>query len=211
MPMKNTEHEPRQFHPIDSAFFLAFEDVKEASLSWAIFWFRDKQKAMDLLDEALTATVNGTRKWPVGITLKRHLKWAMRSINWNHAHTLGELRLNRSAEDEDPEPDPSLDCAHVLHCLSPEDLYNDAEGSLLAECMADEIFEMTTPGSIEQGVLIEARKENFRTVDVAQALGVTPRQVTRAKESLRLTKVRPVLEKYGLVDPKQNKKTGEAS
>ena len=222
--MDNQDENKKTYHPIDQAFFAVWVTLGPELLVWACWYFNDAQLAQDLHDAAFEATVEGRRRWPTNISLKRHMKDAMRSILHDRTKCKSELALEyrnrvvnpkyeRAPEDRDPsdwfEPPIGHPMRDVLHARTPEEMFEDAEGTAIAERMADEIFEMTTPGSIEHGILLEARKGNHTTADVAKALGKTNRQVQQAKLALRLTKVRPVLAQHGFTDPKQTKKAGK--
>ncbi len=216
----NQDSKPRkQYHPIDHAFFTAWLAAQRPLLTWALWFFNNVQLAQDMLEAAFQATVDGRRKWPTEISLERHIKDAMRSIYSNRKTSLSELQLDariieeHHGDDEELdtdtwcEPPLDLDMRNLEHLRTPEELYVDAEGTLLAERMAEEVFDMAAHGSLEQGILLEARNQNHKTADVAKALGVDPRKVQQAKHSLRI-KVRAVLAKHGLTDPKLIKKAG---
>lgn len=212
-------------NPIDEAFWAEWIRIGPGVLNWAEWFFNDLQLAQERVDDAFDRTASGRVKWRVGKTLDKHMRQLVRRIHDDAKKKLSELVLekpnrnvapNKAVAKEDRDPgafyEAPLDDERrlLLHNETPEERYIDAEGTLIAEQMAEEIFDLTKPGSTERGVLLEARKGNHKTEDVAAALGVTRRQVTRAKESLRLTKVRPVLAKYGFTDPKLLKKAGQS-
>jgi hypothetical protein len=217
---EKTEKTEKQYHPIDRAFFEEWLRIQHGVFTWALWFFNNGQLAQDLLEEALQATTEGRRRWPTNVTLARHLKDAMRSIRRNRKKSLSELRLDPGIE-RDPhhgtdeeleqswfEPPVDLDMRSLEHLRNPEELLDDAQGTELAQRMAEEVFDMTDPGSIEQRILLEARKENHETSAVAEALGVEPYVVRDGKRRLR-AKVRAVLARHGLTDPKLARKAGK--
>jgi hypothetical protein len=217
---EKAEKKPKQYHPIDPAFFAEWLRIQHQVLTWAVWFFNSSQRGQDLLEEALQATVEGRRRWPTNVTLEHHLKGAMRSIHRNRNKNLSELRLDpgtprdpHHGNDEELEqswfePPVDLDMRSLEHIRNPEELLDDAQGTELAQRMAEEVFDMTEPGSIEQGILLEARNENHETSAVAEALGVEPYVVRDGKRRLR-AKVRTVLARHGLTDPKLARKAGE--
>lgn len=201
--MDNSET-PKQYHPIDAVFYETFVDIEPDLLICGRFLTRNNEDAKDLVAAMLDATLNGTRPWPVGITLKRHMGDGMVSIYRNQRKAKTGLVLMRNPS-RDLTPDTS-DTPVSPYTHNPEEVYDDAEGSYMAERMEAEVFTDTQPESLERRVCLQARNGNTKVARVAELLGVTPRQVMDARAHLRVSKVRAVLHRHGLKDPKETQK-----
>lgn len=200
-------HPTKQYHPIDERFRSQYKLIAPDLLIYGRWLTRSNVAAMDLQHDAVEATITGVRRWPVGITLKKHLRDAMLSIWRNKRKNKSELVIQRDPNAE--LVDPSADHPVSPYSHNPEECLDDAQGTELAEEMAGAVFAATPPGSLQRAVCEQARLENHKVARVAEMLGVTPAQVSEARRQLRVNKVVPILRRYGIEVTKKNTGTDD--